>query len=59
VSPSVRRGRLRGLRRRRLARSDQLRAVRLVLLRRRGRGNGPLSTWSAVSAVVTRRPPGW
>src|SRR5215204_5547890 len=36
VSPSVRRGRLRGLRRRRLARSDQLRAVRLVLLRGRG-----------------------
>src|SRR5215204_150748 len=40
VSPSVGRGRLRGLRRRRLARSAQLRAVRLVLLRRRGRGNG-------------------
>src|SRR5918996_845925 len=31
VSPSVRRGRLRGLRWRRLARSNQLRAVRLVL----------------------------
>jgi len=31
VSPSVGRGRLRGLRRRRLARSDQLRAVCLVL----------------------------
>src|SRR5438874_7165823 len=30
VSPSVRRGCLRGLRRRRLARSDQLRAVRLL-----------------------------
>src|SRR5580704_17322541 len=39
VSPSVRRGRLRGLRRCRLARSNQLRAVRLVLLRRRGRGH--------------------
>jgi len=25
--------------------------VSLILLRRRGRGNGPLSTWSAVSAA--------
>src|SRR6202022_2706387 len=46
VSPSVRRGRLRGLRRRRLARSNQLRAVRLVLLR-----FGPWSLW----APATRR----
>ena len=44
VSPSPRRGRLRGLRRRRLARSDGFRAARLALLRRRGRGNGPPST---------------
>jgi len=36
VSPSGRRSRLCGLWRRRLARSDQLRAVRLVLPRRRG-----------------------
>src|SRR5215204_2355943 len=46
VSPSVTRGRLRGLRRRRLARSNQLRAVRLVLLR-----FGPWSLW----AQATRR----
>src|SRR5215211_676489 len=47
VSPSVRRSRLRGLRRRPLARSNQLRAVRLILLRRRGRGNGrcPTDLW--------------
>src|SRR3954453_12321153 len=38
VSPSVGRGRLRGLRRRRLARSDQLRALCLVLLLRHARG---------------------
>src|SRR2546429_104544 len=41
VSPSVRRGRLRALRRLRLARSDQLRAVRLVLIR-----FGPWSLWA-------------
>src|SRR3712207_273279 len=46
VPPSVRPGRLRGLRRRRLARSYQLRAVRLVLLR-----SGPWSLW----ATATRR----
>src|SRR5438445_2521897 len=46
VSPSVGRGRLGGLRRRRLARSDQLRAVRLVLLR-----FGPWNLW----APATRR----
>src|ERR1017187_489578 len=44
VSPSVRRGRLRGLHRRRLARYDQLRAVRLVLLR-----FGPWSLWAAAT----------
>src|SRR5450755_668559 len=42
VSPSVRQGRLRGLHRRRLARYDQLRAVRLVLLR-----FGPWGLWAA------------
>src|SRR5258708_33558484 len=52
VSPSVRRRRLRGLRRHRLARSDQLRGVRLVLLRR------PVAQRSAVY-LIGGAGPGW
>src|SRR6266511_2745395 len=53
VSPSVTRGRLRGLRGRRLARSNQLRAVRLVLLR-----FGPWSLWAPALRSTARHQPG-